>query len=60
MHRQFVRALFQIGNLMSGFRIELASGSALAYIAAYVFAALCFSVRRGRGARSVISRITLP
>jgi len=45
---------------MSGFRIELASGSALAYIAAYVFAALCFSVRRGQAARTVMSRITPP
>jgi hypothetical protein len=45
---------------MSGFRIELASGSAVAYIAAYVFAALCFSVRRGRAARPVMSRITPP
>jgi hypothetical protein len=60
VYRQFVRALFPIGNLMSGFRIELASGSALAYIAACVFAALCFSVRRGRAARAVMSRITPP
>ena len=39
--------LFQIGNLVTGFRIELAAGSALAYFAAHVLAALCFSVRRG-------------
>lgn len=51
MNRQFVRALFQIGNLMTGFRIELAAGSALAYLAACVLAALCFSVRRARGSR---------
>jgi len=60
VHRQFVRALFQIGNLMSGFRVELATGSTVAYIAACVFAALCFSVRRGRAARTVVSRITPP
>jgi len=60
VHRQFVRALFQIGNLMSGFRVELATGSTVAYIAACVFAALCFSVRRGRAVRTVMSRITPP
>jgi len=52
VHRQFARALFQIGKLMTGFRIELVAGSALAYIAARVLAALCFSVRRWRAPRT--------
>jgi len=60
VYRQFVRAVLKIGNLMSGFRVELATGSTVAYIAACVFAALCFSVRRGRAARTVMSRITPP
>lgn len=59
MYRSFVRALFQIGNLLTGFRIELAARSALAYIAASLLAALCFSVRRGRS-RAALPRVTPP
>jgi len=51
VNRQFVRALFQIANLMTGFRIELAAGSVLAYVAARALAALCFSVRRAGAPR---------
>jgi len=51
VYRQFVRAVLKIGNLMSGFRVELATGSTVAYIAACVFAALCFwCVEAGRPA----------
>ena len=57
MYRQFVRVLFQLGALMTGFRVELAAGSALAYFAARVLAALCFSVRRGRS-RAAVPRVT--
>jgi hypothetical protein len=51
VNRPFARALFQIATLMTGFRIEVAAGSAVAYVAARALAALCFSVRRARASR---------
>jgi hypothetical protein len=53
VNRQFVRTLYQIANLMTGFRIELAAGSVLAYVAARAFAALCVSARRAQTSRGV-------
>jgi len=49
--RHFLRALFRIANLMTGFEVALALGSPLAYVALRALAALCFSVRRIRTPR---------